>query len=77
MEEFNEGEYPEVPPVPQVIGDDEASPGRLANENTANTSSIEWREVSGTSDPEVSSKWCQKAVCDEAVRSRIPGIRLI
>jgi hypothetical protein len=76
VEEFTEGEYPEVPPVPQVIGD-EVSPGRLPNENTANTSSIEWREVSGTSDPVVSSKWCQKAVCDEPVRSRIPGIRLI
>jgi hypothetical protein len=76
VEEFTGGEYPEVPPVPQVIGD-EVPPGRLPNENTANTSSLEWREASGTSDPVVSSKWCQKAVCDEPVSSRIPDIRLI
>ena len=55
MEEFTGGEYPEAPPVPQVIGD-EVPPGRLPNENTANTSSLEWREVSGTSDPVVSSE---------------------
>ena len=60
MEEFTGGEYPGILPVPQVI-EDEALPGRLPNENTANTSSLEWREVSGASDPVVSSKWCQKA----------------
>ena len=55
MGEFTGGEYLDVPPVPQVIGD-EVPPGRLPNENTANTSSLEWREVSGTSDPVVSSE---------------------
>jgi hypothetical protein len=76
VEEFTGGEYPEVQPIPQVIGDEEPLV-RLPNENTANTSSLEWREVSGTSDPMVSSKWCQKAVCDEPVSSCIPRIRLI
>ena len=40
MGEFTGGEYLDVPPVPQVIVDEEPL-GHLPNENTANTSSPE------------------------------------